>query len=58
VQHGPGPVVFVAADWFAGDPVDPGQPVELAAEQDSVYRRGRYAEPAADLDRAESLFEA
>ena len=53
VDQRPGMVMFVAADRLPGDPVDPGQPVGPAADQDRMDGGGRQAEPAADLDRAE-----
>lgn len=34
---------FVAADRFAGEPVDVAQPVDPAADQDGVHGRGRNA---------------
>ena len=41
VEHLARGLVFVAADRFAGDPVDVAQPVDPAADQDSVHGRGR-----------------
>jgi hypothetical protein len=46
--------VFVAAQGFAGDPVDVGESVDPAAHQDRVHGRGGQAEAAGDLNRAES----
>ncbi len=40
VDQRPGMVVLVAADRFTGGPVDMGQPVEPAPDQDLVHRRG------------------
>jgi hypothetical protein len=48
-------VVFVAAQWFTGDPVDPGEPVDPAADQHRVHRGCGQVELAADLDRAQPL---
>ena len=53
VQQRPGMVVFVAADRFPGGLVEVGEPVEPAADQHRVHRRGRHPEPGADLDRAQ-----
>jgi hypothetical protein len=55
VDQRSGMIVFVAAQWFAGDPVDPGEAVDPAAHQDRVHGRGGQAEPAADLDWAQPL---
>ena len=40
VEQVPGPGPLVAAGRFPGDPVDVGQPVQAAADQDRVHRRG------------------
>src|SRR5699024_301894 len=53
-----GVLVFVAAGRLAGGSVDVGQTNEPAADQDRVHRRGRHAEPVADLDRSEPLLPA
>ncbi|MBE1494225.1 hypothetical protein H4696_001325 [Amycolatopsis lexingtonensis] len=50
-----GMVVFVAAQRFAGDPVDVGEPVDPATHQYRVQRGCRQAEPAGDLDRAQPV---
>ena len=55
VQQIPGMVVLVATDRLAGGPVHMGEPVEPAADQHRVHRRGRQAQPVGDLDRAEPL---
>jgi hypothetical protein len=55
VQQVPGMVVLVATDRLAGGPVHMGEPVEPAADQHRVHRRGRQAQPVGDLDRAEPL---
>ena len=55
VEHVPGPFMLIAADRFAGGPVEVGEPVDPAADQDRVHPRGRHVEPISDLDGAESL---
>ena len=52
VDQRAGMVVLVAAQRFAGDPVDVREPVDPAADQHGVHGRGRHPEPAGDLDRA------
>jgi len=52
VDQRAGRVVLVAADRFAGVPVDVREPVEPAADQDRVHGRGGQVQPGADLDRA------
>lgn len=47
--------MLVAAQGFAGDPVQARQPVDPAADQYGVHGRGGHAEPAGNLDRAESV---
>ena len=47
--------VFIAAQWHSGDPVDAGQPVDPAADQDRVDGGGGHTEPVGDLDRAEPV---
>ncbi|OLM08679.1 hypothetical protein Ae505Ps2_6066 [Pseudonocardia sp. Ae505_Ps2] len=47
--------VLVAAQRFAGDPVDVGEPVDPAAHQDRVHGRGGHTEPPGDLDRAQPV---
>jgi hypothetical protein len=42
VDQGPGVVVLVAADHLAGAPVDVGEPVDPATDQDRVHGRGRH----------------
>ena len=54
VDQRAGVVVLVAAQRFAGDAVEMGQPVDPAPHQHRVHGRGGQAEPAGDLDRAES----
>ena len=51
----PGVRVLVAAHRLAGDPVDVAEPVDPAPHQHRVDRRGRDAELAADLNRAEPV---
>jgi hypothetical protein len=58
VQHRAGILVLVAADRFAGDPVDVAEPAQPAARQDRVHRRGGHTEPAGDLHWPEALFAA
>ncbi|GMA23447.1 hypothetical protein GCM10025864_21150 [Luteimicrobium album] len=48
-------VVLVTAQRFAGDPVDPGQPVDPAPHQHRVDRGGRHAKASSDLDRAQAV---
>ena len=55
VDQRAGMVVLVAAQRFAGDPVDVGEPVDPAPHQHRVHGRGRHPEPAGDLDRAEPV---
>jgi hypothetical protein len=47
--------VFVAADWFTGDPVKVRQSVQPAPAQYSVDGRGRQAELVTDPDRSEAF---
>ncbi len=47
--------VFVAADRLASETVDVGQPVDPAAHEHGVHRRGRHAKLAGDLHRPEPL---
>jgi hypothetical protein len=55
VDQRAGLVVFVAADRFTGAPVEVGQPVQPAADQHGVHRRGRQAQLVTYLDRPEPL---
>src|SRR6478735_8385841 len=55
VDQRAGVVVLVAAQGFAGDPVDPGEPVDPAPHQHGVHRGSRDPEPAADLYRPEPV---
>lgn len=55
VDQRAGVVVLVAAQGFAGDAVEVAEPVDPAPHQHRVDGRGGQAEPAGDLDRAESL---
>jgi hypothetical protein len=54
VQQVTGPGVLVAADLLPGGPVEVGEPVQSAAHQDRVHRRGRHAQRIADLHRAKA----
>jgi len=56
VEHRAGPVVFVAADRFAGGVVAVARPVDPASGEDGVHGRGWHVQPAGDLDRAQTLF--
>jgi hypothetical protein len=55
VNQGPGIVVLVAADRFAGGPVDVGEPVEATPDQDLVHGRRREPDPVGDLDRSQTM---
>ncbi len=55
VQQRTGVVVFVAADRFAGTPVDVPEPVEPAADQHRVHGRGGQPEPGGDRDRPQPM---
>ena len=53
VDQRAGVSVFVAAQRFAGDPVDAEEPVDLSPDQHRVHRRGRHADEPADLHRSQ-----
>ena len=53
VQQCAGMIVFVAADRLTGRPVEVGEPIQAAADQHRVHRRGRHTQPGADLHRPE-----
>ncbi len=55
VDQRPGVRVLVASDQLAGDPVDARQPVDAAAGQHRVHRRGGHPDLSGDLHRAEPL---
>jgi hypothetical protein len=48
-------VVLVAADRFAGDPVDVGQAVDPAANQHRMDRGRLHSQATADLDWAQTV---
>jgi hypothetical protein len=50
-----GMVVFVAAQRLTGHPIDMTEPADPAAHEHGMHRRGRQAELAGDLHRAETV---
>src|SRR5699024_8425940 len=55
VDQGAGPVVFVSAQWLAGDAVDSREPVDSAPYEHGVHGGGGDAQPAGDLDRPQAV---
>jgi hypothetical protein len=53
-----GPGHLIAAHRFTGDPIDVPEPVDPAADKDSVHRRGRQPDPAGDRHRPQPLLPA